>query len=156
VGHDPDALSPVRSPDRPSTHHKRPDGVSFTLQVRADSVDPSSAESTDVLSKYPTGSKLSHKPGELGPKPGAGAADSFPLAGDADILTGESSTNEIGLQPSQSVCCELSDIFPDGDFGPVLSEDFSGEGFNLAESNGFIVSCALKAKTEPSYAAEQV
>jgi hypothetical protein len=75
----------------------------LTLQVRADSVNPSSAESTDILSENPTGSKFFHKPGELGPKPGAGAIDSFAFTGNGDILAGESSTDEIGLQPSQRI-----------------------------------------------------
>jgi hypothetical protein len=151
VGHNPDPLSSVRSPDRPSTHHKRPDGVSLTLQVRTDSVNPPSAESTDVLSENPTGSKFFHKPGELRPKPRAGPFDSFAFPSDGDVLAGESSTDEIGLQSSQSVPCEFSDVFPDGDIRPVLSEDFSAERLNFAEADGLVVSCAFKTKTEPSY-----
>lgn len=88
VGHDPDSLPSVRGSDRPSTHHKRPDGVSLSLQVRAHPVNPSSADSTDVLSDDPTGSKLSHKPGVLAPKARPRAFDAGPLAGDRDVLTG--------------------------------------------------------------------
>jgi hypothetical protein len=156
VGHDPDSFSSVRGPDRPSTHHKRPDGVSLTLQVRADSVNPSSAESTDVLSENPTGSKLSHKPGELGPKPGAGTFDSFTFAGDADVLAGESSGNDVGLQPLKRLGCKLSHVFPDRDFGPVLSEHFSAEWLDFAEGDRAEVSRRFKSEAESADAAEDV
>jgi len=156
VGHDPDPLSSVRGPDRPSTHHKRPDGVSFSLQVRADSVNPSSAESTDVLSEDPTGSKLFHKPGELAPKPRSGPFDSCPFAGDGDVLAGESPNNGVGSHPSQRLGCELSDIFPDGDSGPVVGEDFSGEGFDLTEPDGAEVSGRFEPEGESPDPAEKV
>jgi hypothetical protein len=96
VGHDPRSVSFVRSPDRPSTHHERPDGVAERFQISNNPVSPSSSQSRDVLNQHPAGHEFANEAEHLTPQAGSFAvidAESFPRAG--NILTGETSTDEV-------------------------------------------------------------
>jgi hypothetical protein len=55
VSHNPDSISPVFGVDGASWNNKRLDGVAFTFQVRKHSVEFHRDESSNVLTKHPSG-----------------------------------------------------------------------------------------------------
>ena len=55
VGHNPDAITPVRGIDGASRYNKRPDGVACAFQVRKHSVEAQSSEPVNILTKHPSG-----------------------------------------------------------------------------------------------------
>jgi len=94
VGHDEHPLSPVRGTNVVSTHHERPDGVAFRLQVFDNPVSSESSEAMNVLSADPTGSHLSHDPEHLGPEPSL-IVVAAPFASARHWLAGKPSDEDI-------------------------------------------------------------
>ena len=110
------------------THHERPDDVARRVQVANDLIGCGSANASDVLSKHPTGSELSHQACEVGPQM-TFVFRALPFAGDAVRLTGKSTAEHVdGLH---GVPANRSDVSEIRDAGPVLSQHGSGVGIDL-------------------------
>ena len=89
VGHNPDPVPLVWSPDGPSTHHERPAGVVLRFQRSHDLVSASQAQRRDVLNENARWSNGSNKLEPAPPQSGSGTGESGTLAGGADVLAGE-------------------------------------------------------------------
>jgi hypothetical protein len=113
-----------------STHHERPSGVAERLQVSENPVRACSPQTRHVLSQYPSGSQLRHQPGKLSPETRALAQlDSELLPGDADVLTGEPSADEVDSLESAA---KLADIPKSNDIWPVSLEHSHAKRVRLA------------------------
>jgi len=82
-------------------------------QVAENSSHPPSKETWDVLHLNEARSYFANDPGVVGPEAGAASFDPCALAGDGDVLTGETASDEIhAATPLFTV--ELCDVRKDG------------------------------------------
>ena len=130
-----------------SFHHERPSGVASFFQITEHPVSSESSKARDILNEHPIGSTLMHEPEHFEPQPGSLALEAFAFAGDADVLTGESSANEVDL--TQSTWVKGADILEDRDTRPVAPQDRSTVGLDFAEGDGSH-SGSLKSEGEAS------
>lgn len=121
-------------------------------QVSEYVVQPSSKQRCDVFHDDESRSNLANNSGVLRPKARPGSGQSSALAGDADVLAGEPSADDIG-KSSGSV--KGPNVVVAGDVGPVLSEDGPAERVELDELDGAHPG-SLKSEAEAPDAAEQV
>jgi hypothetical protein len=139
VPDDPDAMTPMRCANMLSTHHGRPHGVSFLFQASEHGVSTASSESRNVLKEKPSRSHFTHDPVQLPPQPrflgwcGFGA-DPLAFTGDTEVLAGESAGDPIDSSASfpNRFCCNILDVSPSRQAGPVLLQDRIAEFVDLA------------------------
>ena len=81
-------------------------------QVPEDAVEPSSSESCDVLHEDEAGSYLAHDASKVRPEAGPLPVDALALPGVADVLAGESASDEIH-DSTPRAAVEGDDIRPD-------------------------------------------
>jgi len=121
-------------------------------QVPENSAHSSSKQSCDVFHDDVAGSKLANESGIFGPKTRAGAVDAGASAGEAEVLAGETSTEDVdrlGLDGG-----ELADIGVARDVRPVAGEDTATEGIGFALPEHAHTG-PLQAEVEPADPGEQ-
>jgi hypothetical protein len=110
------------------------DAVPFRIepargQVPENSLNPPNKESCHVLHEDVAGSKLANEPEVFSPETGALSVEASALAGKADVLTREASTQDVnggGITSSQG-----ADVVEEASFRPVLPKDFLRIGVAL-------------------------
>lgn len=120
VGHNEDALAPVRSPDGASWYKQRPDGVAFALQVSAHAVEPQADVPSNVLKQRPSWPEVSDGCKQVRPEV-AVIIRASSLPGGGEGLAGVAAGNEVDLV--QLVEGERPHVAPARDMRPVPGED---------------------------------
>lgn len=128
-------------------------------QVPEHSVESSSSESCDVLHEDEAGSYLAHDPSELRPEAGALAVDALSLPGVADVLAGESASDEIH-DSTPRAAVEGGDIRPhrarsQATFLHLAHQSRGGESVPLHETDRANAR-ALQTEGEPPPTREQL
>lgn len=114
----------------------------------------------DVLHKYVFGHNLANEPGVFSPKTGTRSVDSCLFPGNAEVLAGESSADEVNVSPEGS-SIQLGNVGMDGGRIqlPVLHptvEYFLRVLFDFAVRDGLESSRLLEAITESPDSGKQV
>jgi len=116
----------------------------------------------DVLHEDVSGSNLANESGVFSPKTGAGSVDSCEFPGNAEILTGESSADEVNVSPEGS-SIQFGNVGMDGGriqlpvwSGHPTEENFLRVLFDFAVGNGAEPSRLFESITESSNSAEKV
>jgi hypothetical protein len=81
-------------------------------QVSKNASKPSSSERWGVFHERESRSYLANDPRHVSPKARAGAIDSSPLAGEADVLTGKAARNDVNMA-SPRAAVKGSHVIPD-------------------------------------------
>jgi hypothetical protein len=90
-------------------------------QVSEYGYEPSSSESWDVFNDHPSGPNCANDPSELVPKTGPSTGEASTLSGNADVLAGETTADEVNAP--LALRRERPHIFVLRDFRPVLLEN---------------------------------
>lgn len=98
----------VRSHNPPFTTHPQ------RGKVAEYSVKPPRSEHWAVLHEREPGLYLANDPGHFGPQSASLSVKSVTLSGDADVLAGETSANDVNVSPPW-VAVEGSDVIPHGE-----------------------------------------
>jgi hypothetical protein len=112
VGNNEDSKSPSSGTGVGSSEHSPSRIHPQVGQVSENSAKPPRSECWRVFHERPFGLSLANDSGHLGPQSRPFAVDSGAASGDADILTGESTANDIDAA-SPSTASEGSDVSPD-------------------------------------------
>ena len=142
----------MRRAEVTSVHHERPAGVARRFQAAEDDVGSPSAEMSDVLSEYPTGSQLAHEPQHLPPQSAALAVHALLGSCAADVLAGEAAGQDADGREVGAV--DEADVAVLRDARPVPAQDAAALGIRL-DLPGAPEPGPLQAKVEPADAAEQ-
>jgi len=129
-------------------------------QIAENSSKPPSKESCDVFHKEVARSNLANQPSHLEPEAATFSINSSPDAGEADVLTWESTADEIDAAgPRLSIqFCNVSA------YGTIIQrsiehagfKDFLAVGINFAVRDRLETAGSFEAKGKPSNPAEQV
>jgi hypothetical protein len=95
VGQDEDALALMRSSGIVRSHTTPLRIEPHRGQVTEDDIESPNSERCDVFHEDELRSHLANDASEVSPEAGPVSFDSFPLAGVADVLTGESASDAI-------------------------------------------------------------
>lgn len=142
-----------------STHHDRLAGVAQRLQVSEYPVSAASSESRAVLNNDETGSDVGNDPAVFDPESRPRSFEPRTFAGEADILAGESSANNLNASCvpviPEALARKLSDVSVTGDTRPVFCEHTLAIWVNFAERDGSH-SRSFEPEGEAADAAEQI
>jgi hypothetical protein len=120
-----------------SRNNKRPPGVAIGFQISEHLVEAQGDVTSNIFSKYPSGSDFANNSAHLRPEVARIFVASL-FAGVAEWLTRVATRDDsdvVDSVPIQSVCCNVVDVVIARDVRPVLCKDGTGEGFDLAESD---------------------
>ena len=140
-----------------SRNNNRPPGVAIGLQVSKDLVEAQGDVTSNIFSKYPSGSDFANNSTHLRPEVARIFMASL-LAGVAVGLTRIATTDEIDSTdsiPTQSVCGDFVDVVIAGDGGPMLGKDSPGERVNFTERDSSH-SSSFKAEREAADSRKEV
>lgn len=145
VGNNPDPVSPVRG-----TNGARRYAMPFRIipdrgQVSEYRVQPSTKQSCHVLQHGPDGSNHANGSNDFPVESRTGAGKSGAETGVADILTRESSRDNISLTLLEIVCRH---IIMAGDAWKILGQDGLRVRLHFAKGDGFEPACPFEAKAE--------
>ena len=125
-----------------SSQHSPPRIEPHLGQVSENSAKPPRSEHWGVFHEDESGSYLANHSRHLAPKPGALAVDSGALASAGDVLTGESSRDDVNISSPRSPV-EGADVIPYGEAGEVSvslagEEDAAAVGIKLDSADGTV------------------
>lgn len=116
VGQDPDPFPSMRRTGVGSSHNSPNRRHPQRGKVPEYSVKPPRSEHWAVLHEREPGLYLANDPGHFGPQSASFPVKSVSLSGDADVLTGEPSADDVNVSPPRSTV-EGSHIVPHGELG---------------------------------------
>jgi hypothetical protein len=128
VGHNPDAIPPVRGIDTASWQYRRPAGVALSFQVSKHLVERQLDKPTNVLNDDETGPHNAKDSSNFRPEVAVICRASL-LSGDREGLTGYPSTDNINW--TELVTAHLFQVVDVDGIGPVVFEDAGAEGVDL-------------------------
>jgi hypothetical protein len=108
-------------------------------------IQSASAKGADVFDDCPRRPEFFDEAPVLAPKAGSSSSEPASWPGYADVLAGESPTNNVNWTDVEGV--QVTHILEDGHGRPVLAEHGSAVGVDLAEGDG-THSGSLKAEGE--------
>src|SRR5260221_6851879 len=159
VGHDPDSVSPVRRANVGSRYAMPFRVIPDLGHVSEYCCQPSTKQRCDVLHDDVAGSKFPNESVVFAPESTSRACKTSTLSGNADVLAGEASADDVNTafeslsppmlfaprpalvaSPANGVGhrlgAEFSDVSEDGDAWPMSSKYCSAVGVDFTESNG--------------------
>jgi hypothetical protein len=140
VGNNPDAVSPVGRAGVPSTHHERPDGVSFRFQRSVYPVVAASSEARHVFKTNPTGSHFAHDPHGFPEQSRSCPVDPFAVrVRGAGVLAGRTPGHNVNWSDSigpKSFGGDAAHVVVYPDAGKVSGELGSPPSVDLASGDG--------------------
>lgn len=155
MAHDPDPLSLVRGANVVSTHHERPSGVPESFQTFEDNVGPTSSQSRDIFSEYPTRPDKLNDSEHFEPEARPRTFEARAFAGARDVLTGEAAGDGVDSSQSEnSGRCNISHVLKDRNAGEILPQNRAGKRFDFDESHGFKPACPVQAQGDAANSAE--
>lgn len=152
VGDEPEAVPLVRGANGGSWDAIPLRVIPERGQVPENAVEPPRAESWDVLHDRISGAKLANDPSELRPKTRAGSVDPGSLAGEADVLAGEATADQV--HRLEVVGADGADVVETLGIWKVLGEDGLAVGVEL-DLPGGLHPRPLEAEVEAADASEE-
>jgi hypothetical protein len=126
-------------------------------QVSENSAHSVSKQRCDVFHDDEGGSYFANESRIFCPEAAPRPFNSSATTSDADVLTGETATDNVNGNSvcSESLGGEFPDIFIARHLGPVFRQHPPAEWVDLAEGNGLETARTLQAKVEPANSCEQ-
>lgn len=125
--------------------------VSEHVQLTPHRGQPTTCTRRDVLDDDEARADLIDDAREMPPEAGAGAADASPFSGAGDVLTGESSANNVNVR----IPARLGDIAESLHVGPVFREHGAAKGIVLDLPGDGAEPGPLEAKLQAADPAEE-
>jgi hypothetical protein len=135
VGNNPDAVATVRGANGGSRYAMPLRIKPERGQVAENSVKPPKSEGCDVLHDDVARSNLANEASVLAPQARPLSVNAGSGAGDTDVLAGEAAADDIDAI-GEPFALEAPDVGKARDVRPVLSQDGSAIGLDLAEGDG--------------------
>src|SRR6201993_2628277 len=153
VGHDPDAVSPMRG-----TNGARRYAMPFRVipdlgQASENAAHSPPKQRCHVLHNRVGWSNHANGSNHSPPEPRAGAGKSGAQAGVGDVLAGEPTSNDISLSLIE---LRNENVIATPDAGPMLSEDGARKRFDLTERDGLEAARAFQPEAETANAGKEV
>ena len=158
VGHDPDAIPPVRCANGGSGYAMPLRIIPERREAPEHRFQSARSKGTDVFGDDVARAEFADEPVELKPETRARPFEARAFTGEADVLAGEAAANDVDWSNAvlfKSCCIECPHVVIDWNVAPVFAKNRLGVGFSLAKSGGFDAR-PLETQREPADAREQV